>query len=332
MQQPAIIKDSERLTDPCLMSPRTVGDIVSASVRICRQNVRLLMKLLMWPAAASAAAHVVTLFGLIQMESAVSPDGSDVTSWTNLLTGVGIIGAGLLFALPIQVILVLRQLAVLRVVARFSETLKEADKFLWKNFWKLIVIGFLTYTLLTVWIIVWTVIVVLVTVVGALLHAPYLTIAMVMFTFVIGAFSVLLFLSPMAVVVPAAACEDKGLIAIISDGTALAFRNFWRTCGFCTLLGMVVYLLGFTLGFPGQIVYLIEYIKAALAGTMPKSADIPFYAHVITTVWHSVVNIFVGPVVSISAGLYYFDLRVREQGLDILRLVQTSELTDSNAR
>ncbi len=335
MQNTAITisKEADQLIDPSLMSPRSVGDVISSTVRICRRNVKILMSTLIWPTAASAGAQVIALFGLIMMESAISPTGEDVTSWSALLQGCGIMCVGLLVALPVQVLLVMRQLAILRVVARFSTTLKEADKFLWRNFWKFVLVGLLYYGLITVWFVIWCAIIVALAIVCAMIHAPILTVAVVLTGFFLGFASTLLFMVPLAIIAPALACDNKGLGTILKDSTSLAFRNFWRTSGFCSLLILTVWLLGAVLGLPGQICYLVEYLRAAMAaGTLPKSVDIPFYAQVVTTVWHSVVNIFLGPVVSISAGLYYFDLRVREEGLDLVRLVQSQELSDNSAR
>ncbi len=326
------IKDSDRLVDATMMAPRSVGDVISAAVRVCRRNVPLLIRFLFWPAIASAVTQVFALFGLIRMESAISDDGQNITSWSALLDGLGILVAGLLFAVPAHVVLVLRQLAVLRVVIRFSDTVKDADKYLWKNFWKLVLVGLLYYGLITVWVIVWAILIVLVSVVGVMI-SPIMVVVLLLLTLLLACFSCLVLLVPLAVVAPAVACENRGLWAVIQDGTNLSFRHFWRTSGFCTLLMMTVWALGTVLGLPGQIMYLVEYIRSAITtGTFPKSSDIPFYAQAFTTAWHSVVNIFLGPVVTIGAGLYYFDLRVREQGLDILRIVQNPELSDNTTR
>lgn len=325
-------KEADGLVDATMMSPRSVGDVISASVRVCRRSVPLLVRFLFWPALASAVTQVVALFGLIRMESAISRNGQDVTSWSTLLDGLGILGVGLLVAVPVHVILVLRQLAVLRVVTRFSETVKDADKYMWRNFWKLVVVALAYYGLITVWIILWSILIVLVTVVGAM-FSPILLVVLLLSTLLLSCFSFLVLLVPLAVVAPAVACENRGLWSVIQDSTNLSFRHFWRTSGFCTLLFVTVWLMGSTLGLPGQILYLVEYIRSALhTGTFPTNSDIPFYAQALTTAWHSVVNIFLGPLVTIGAGLYYFDLRVREQGLDILRLVQSPEMTDNTTR
>jgi len=123
------------------------------------------------------------------------------------------------------------------------------------------------------------------------------------------------------------AIESDGLGTLISHSSALTARAFFRSIVFLFVTAISVSLLAYPLSVPLVIVIMINSVtQGIIAGGPHGAAEVPIYIQVISQVWEQLINMIVGPILFICYGLYYCDLRMRQEGLDLIERVDSLEL------
>jgi hypothetical protein len=121
----------------------------------------------------------------------------------------------------------------------------------------------------------------------------------------------------------ALATESESWNVVISHSFSLMMRDLGRVCGFSLLLTLIALLLSFTLSLPVFFLQTAETLRNGIvAGQKPALLNMPLYLMVISQVWHTGINMVLLPIIFIGYGLLYRDLRVRQEGLDVLQGVQ----------
>lgn len=298
--------------------PQSVGDLIGRAFRFYRINVPLVMQILMWPTVISIAGKVAMQWGFATIAR---------KEWAAIIPAGTAIGIGWIVTVIAIFYLTIRQLALVRIANGFSENFKEAYDFLHKRIWVIILLMLLGYLIACAAIGVWLVEMVLC---ALLFKAGTAMIVVGSVGFLIGIFgmtvSVLIFWLVGLVVLAVVACEDRGIGSVISRGFSLPMRDFGRTLLLGLLLFITVSALSYPLSLPAVGITFFEFFRHGMSAEhMTDPSKMPMYVLVLTQAWESLVNMLLWPVTWLTYGLFYYDLRVRQEGLDVLQNLRLLE-------
>lgn len=302
-------------------NPQSAGDIIGRAVRVFRQNIPLIFKVL-------APSSIFLMAGSFAIQYTISYGVADVAKSNNLQYGIVlavIFLTGMVVATIAGWIVTLRQLALVRLFLGFSPDWKSADAFLWQKKW--VLIGLYLFTSMIAGSIfgLWFIQLGFVGMFAALLKDNPMALGWMMalggliwFLGVVLTFS----LSFMVVMIgfSAMACEDVGFFTIMSRAFRLTFGSFWRSLGFGILLSAVMLALYSPLALPVVALSMFDYFRQGVSNS--DAYQVPLYLLAIDQVWESLTGLLLRPIMFLSFGYYYFDTRLRREGLDISRRLQ----------
>jgi hypothetical protein len=222
-------------------------------------------------------------------------------------------------------IVTLRQLALVRLFLGFSSDWRSADAFLWQRKWTLVGLYVFTGTIFGCSFGLWFTQLFFVGVFATLLKDNSTALGWVTaLGALIWVFGVVLTfsLSFMVIMVgfAAMACEDVPFFTILSRAFRLTFGNFWRSLGFGILLSAVMLALYSPLALPVVALSMFDYFRQGVSSS--DAYQVPLYLLAIDQVWESLTGLLLRPIMFLSFGYYYFDVRLRREGLDISRRLQ----------
>lgn len=298
-------------------SPQGVGDIVGLGCRLVRANIKLIWNFLLVPTVFATVAGIV--FQWVITYGVSNWSQSKDVSMAFMLGGLWLVGL-IVFAIAWW-ILGLRLLALVRASLRFSPTLEDAKHALYKKKWAVLGVYFLTFLLLLGGILVCGLIIALggfLTGYGASIPAALaFTLGFFAFLAVIGLY---LLVAHMALVM--LACEEDSVIVVMGRSMGLVFKHFWRTAAFGLLFSLTFTVISYPMSLPVAVITFSDAIQHGLAqggeGYKP-----PLYVLVLAQTWESLMGMYLRPLVMIAFGLFYYDLRLRSEGLDIKRKLET---------
>ena len=294
-----------------LVAPSTVGDVVGQSFRLCRSQIKFLARIQLMPTIIELLGNLLIV---VAAHNIASGDTSHI--WQSL----AILMPGLFLRLLGEFFLTVRHLAVIRWFTGFSSNYKEAYDFVWSRKFYLVFAVTAIYMMSTVAIVFWCV------VMGVSL--VFVKVKAMAIVAVIGALgsvaamfaSLLICTLPLVLIAPAIACESSDFTTVMGDGLKLTFGSLFRTLFFSGLLLVTVYVIAAALDSAPIILTLVEYIRAIITGGVhgiPKTVNL--YTQIFASVWRSGSNMFISPLVFVACGLFYADLRMRFDGLDLSR-------------
>ena len=221
-----------------------------------------------------------------------------------------------LIALGARWFLYLRQLAIVRVVNGLSSELVDSLKVVMKRQGALLAVGFLVILL----IIGASIICGLTVIVSAFLFRKGSPLAFVPIIMVYASlFSWLTsmgFIYTAAFLVSCAAvCEKIPVSRVIAKGLSLSVRAFPRTLLGGFLITVAITILGPPLYLP---VIIFCAADAFRLGYDASGGNIPLHWQILWSAWESIVDMVVWPVCFIFYGLYYADMKVRQEGQDMV--------------
>jgi len=305
------------LTQP-LTQPQSAADLIGAAFSLYRKHVPFIFKILVGPTVAAALASLALQWAV----NYALVGGSNKPSAIALVVLV-ILGA---FAavLAAKWILTIRQLALVRHANGFAREFPEADRYMWSRRWAVLGILLLAIVVIVAVTIAWTIELSLavwiaragqagtaLSVVGILFGALGLCLTL-------GYAVVLLYM-----VLSVLACEESPLSIIISRATRLTFRDSARALGFGALLIITISAMSYPLSLPIVAITAFDVVKHGLtAGSLSESYKLPFYLMVLNQTWESLVNLLLWPVTYLAYGFFYQDLRLRQEGLDLVRQLE----------
>jgi hypothetical protein len=95
-------------------------------------------------------------------------------------------------------------------------------------------------------------------------------------------------------------------------------NDFGRSFAFGLLLFIAITAISYPLTLPVVVLSLVDMFQQGLSSeTIVESYRMPFYLMVVGQVWESLVNMLLWPVIFMAYGLFYYDLRLRQEGLDL---------------
>ena len=102
--------------DAILRSPSSVGDLIGYAMRICRQQVLSLIRILLVPSIIELIGKIVLIYGLHILVA------SGVNKVPVIVQSCSLITVGLIISLAAEFFLTLRQLALVRLYGGFANT------------------------------------------------------------------------------------------------------------------------------------------------------------------------------------------------------------------
>ena len=295
----------------------SVGDLIGRAFRFWRLHIPLIMQVLLWPTVISIAGKIGIQWGITLFAR------KDFSIWPAAALAIG---AGFIITIVTAFLLILRNIALIRLCNGFADDFKEAYEYVRTRSGTLIGLVVLGTILISGVMLLW----IGELVIAAVLFRPGTALVFVMaFAMWIGLVGVILsaimYWAIGAVVMSAMACEEKGIGALIGRGFSLTFNDFGRSLFFAILLIVTVYSLHYPLSLPAICVTVFELFRHGVSSANSNPMHMPLYVLVFTEAWESIVNMFIWPVTWLAFGQFYYDLRIRQEGLDVLQTLNQIE-------
>lgn len=299
--------------------PQSVGDLIGRSFRLYRSHLSLLFRILIGPTTVAACGALGVQFFLSKlMESTAAR--TDVLPYA-------VIGISFIVVLIAKWILTIRQLALVRMAAGFDSNYATAHTWLNKRKWRVLLLASAIFGATVLVVGVWTIELVLATQLLKGNTAETLLASAGLLLAPIGtAFSILLIMLLSFITFSAFACEDQRLSTIINRGFSLAFGDFWRTVAFGLLLYATVVFTTIPLSLPLVAASAFDMYQHSLTSSADYDGyQMPLHLMVVSHVWEALINMLLWPVAFMAFGLFYHDLRLRQEGLDIRKELDVLE-------
>ncbi len=294
----------------------SIGDCVSLAIRQCRRDIRFLMSKLLLPSIIELFGKIFLVWGMRVGLTALKD-----SSHSGDLPAAGIaFVVGFLICVPAEVWLTMRQLAYVRMTVHKLESYDQAAKEVRNKFWGVITFAIGFYFTFVTWIFTWALLFGIVSGVTkfnpslALLMVPVLLVMMV----VAGASLIVLFL-PLTLLFVVLACEDKNIFQSLLRSYKMTFSRFFPTVAFAITLLVTWFLLDLALTSALQVFYGFEYYRNGIYAGKALASDVqfPMYLQVISSVWNSIVFMYLMPMFYMASGFYYYSMRMMEEGMDM---------------
>ena len=290
-------------------NPQTVGDIIGRAFRLFRQNVPLLLREQITPCIVMAVGHIIIQFAATY--GLKNPKDIGL-----MFMGVGGFSVGMLISVVGLWFLTVRQFAFVRLANGLSENYREALNFAFGKKWTIIGLFFLSYFFCIGMVVFWGVEIGL----SAVLGSKLLPVAVV--GILVGFFGLLVSIGLLSVyyllMTSALACEEQRWTSLLGKVFHLLMHDVWRAIGFAILLSIIISIFSWTLSLPVVALAMFELFRSGFPTnhTDPATA-MPFYCLVLSQFWQAIINMFLVPISFMAAGLFYRDLKVRQEGLDV---------------
>ncbi|MFN8552674.1 MAG: hypothetical protein U0103_14480 [Candidatus Obscuribacterales bacterium] len=290
-------------------NPQSVGDIIGRSFRLFRQNAPLLLREQITPCTIMAVGHIIIQF-------AATYGLKNPKDFGLILMGVAGFGIGMVISVIGFWFLTLKQFAFVRLANGLSVDYREALKFSMNKKWTIVGLFILSYFFCLGIFVVWGAELIFSVVLGAKIIPIAVigaTIGLLGMTVSIGLLSIYYLLMTSAL-----ACENERWTLLLGRVFHLLAHDVWRAFGFGILLSIIITILSWTLSLPIVALATIELLRSGFpANHMDPAQALPFYCLVLSQFWQAIINMFLVPISFMSAGLFYRDLKVRQEGLDV---------------
>lgn len=295
------------MLDEHIIRPQTTGDLIGRAIRVYRVNLMQWAPLLLFPTLLAVLGQAV-----IQATSALTQKNNDIGQLIPALLGMLLSFVVMLIG---YWILLLRQLAFVRLANGFSDNLNDALAYVKKR--QLTIFGicllgtFILFAVVVLWFLELIAAAVLIKFFAALS-----TLAMI-FGLIGLMVSAMFVVYALTISLAALACEGGDAAALLSRGFSMGSKCFFRTMYIGFVLNIILRLLTTPLWLPIAIFFVIDAVRlgtdfSGLAATQP------IYWQVIATAWQTLIEMVTWPIMFLAFGYYYYDLRLRFEGVDVL--------------
>jgi hypothetical protein len=308
-------------------SPQGIGDLIGLAFRMVRRNIGEIFRFILVPSIFTLAAGVVFQWAFTYGTAGVAETKS-VSGAVSLLLAV-LVGT-LVFSVSWW-ILGMRLLALTRVVLGFASSLDEAWKYMLKRMWSLAGLYWLSVALVFGATFCWMMVMFMGIFVGSAMGevGKMLLSALAVVVGVLGiagTFSFYLLAANIAFCV--LACEDIPVGTVVNRSIQLTSKHIWRALAFGSVFMVTYAIISYPLSLPVMVVAFIDALTNGLANAgagMAGAYKPPLYLLVITQVWEAGMGIILRPLMAFAFGLLYYDMRLRNEGIDIERKLRASE-------
>lgn len=298
-------------------SPQGVGDIVGIACRLVRNNIKLIFNFLLVPT-------IFTTLAGIAFQWILSYGVASIAETRSVASAFGLAGLGLFATVILALawwILALRLLALVRLSLGFSSDLEDAKRNLGVKKWAVIGVYILCLLLMVAAMFAFGV---AAFIIGAaaqrltMILAP-LAVTVVVFGMVIAT-SIYLLVSHVAL--SALACEEESAINVLGRSFGLVYRHFWRSFAFGLVFLITFTVISYPMSLPIAAISFADALTHGLSGANSAGIDgykPPLWILVVAQTWESIMGMYLRPLLFFAFGLFYYDLRMRSEGLDIRR-------------
>ncbi|MCC6475298.1 MAG: hypothetical protein IT514_16310, partial [Burkholderiales bacterium] len=301
------------MIEPPSDQPQSIGDLIGRAFRVYRRHLPFFFKILLPPTIASTA-------GALGLQWAVTAAMSgDAAKPATIALMVGIIISSLIALLLSKWVLAIRQLAFVRMTTGFADTYPEAHAFTHSKRWVIVALYVLSIVTMSVVVGAWAI---AMTATYSIINAsPGLRVAGLFLSTVGLIFALTLAVLTTLLVFSVTACENQSLGGYISRASELTMAGLWRSIGFGALMAVTLTAISYPLSLPVVLLSLFDIFQQGVAASesMLDTYRMPFYVMVISQCWESIINMLLWPVIFIAYGYFYYDLRLRQEGLDLAR-------------
>ncbi len=78
----------------------------------------------------------------------------------------------------------------------------------------------------------------------------------------------------------------------------------------------------YPLSLPVVLVSIFEFMRQGMSPEfLTDPGKMPFYFTLVSQTWESIIGIVLWPISFMATGLYYYDLRMRKEGIDLIRQI-----------
>ncbi len=304
-----------------ITTPLSIGDIIGRAFRIFRVNIALIAQVLILPTVLLCVGRIGFILGLTYFTKGHPPVEA---MWTWGLAGL----AGLVILIIGAFVLYLRQLSLVRLFTGFAPTFAEAQQFVKGRGWSMVGLGLAYFAAIMALTLVFSIAIAVCLPLFAFKSAGIIAGTIGTIFCLSAGLASLTYVGIVAhMTMSSMAIESDDLGTLISHSSALTARAFFRSTVFLFVTAVSVSLLAYPLSVPLVIVIIINSVtQGIIAGGPHAAGDLPIYIQVISQVWEQIINMIVGPILFICYGLYYCDLRMRQEGLDLIERVNGLEL------
>lgn len=304
-------------------SPQGIGDIVGLAARHVRANFKEIFRFLIVPTvfatASATAAQWAFSSGLSNVVQGKAPVTSDVGSLVALWLG-GTVVLSLSFW-----VLSLRLFALVRLLLGFSPTLKDAEDNLFRKKFRFLAVCFLCLIMAIGLFSIFGFAAFLITTFTGRGASAMSVIAVLVFLIGAALVSVVYSLT-LNIGLCILACEEDSAVNIVGRSLSLTFRHFWRAVAFGLIFAVTFTLISYPMTLPAVLVAAGDGFMHGLAVSKGKVASgsyqPPLWSLVFAETWTSLAWLYLRPFACFAFGLFYFDLRLRTEGLDIGRKLE----------
>jgi hypothetical protein len=300
--------------------PQAVGDVVGRAFRACRQNISVIIRVLLVPTIFQTIAGVV-------LQWVISYGISQVAESKDMITGFFVFLAGMLSLGVMMVaswISTIRLLALTRIQLGFSQDYASGLKNISNKKWSIVGLYFLGTIIVSFLSGIWLAVIMISAVVGGKTQ-PLITAvgALTGLWGLVVTFSVYMLVGLISLIV--LACEERPLMSVLGRGMQLTFRYFWRAMAFGGLLTLAYTVVSYPLSLPVVALTIFDMFRNGLMSPegISETYKAPLYVMVVNQVWESLMSVILRPAMFFGFGLFYFDLRLRSDGLDINRRLES---------
>ncbi len=304
------------LFDPPPQQLQSVGDLIGRAIRLYRKNFKLFFHVLLWPTVFLTTAKVAFHWGVTNFS--VRFDQKD---WTLMGISAFVALIGILGLISVGFYLTLKQLAFIRLVDGYDSTYNDANAYIMRRKWKIVGLILLSYLFIIGTSILWLVAMsVCMAFFKANTASTYPLFAGIVFS-IIG-FLVTITITSIALYLAfgVGACEDLPIVGLFKRSLSLLFQDFWRAGYFCTLLFIALMAVQYPLSLPIVLVSIFEFMRQGMTTDfVTDPGKMPFYFTLVNQAWESIISMVTWPISFMATGLFYYDLRMRKEGIDLIR-------------
>lgn len=306
-------------------SPQDIGDLIGLAYRTTRQNLLMIFKFILGPSIFTVLAGIVFQW-VFTYGAANIAQTKDIGSAVGLF-GLSMVALVVLFSA--WWVLGMRLLALVRVMLGFAPDLDAAMTYMKRRKWAVLGVYFLGSVLF------FAVFIMLGLIVGLGVAASMnesMRIAAIAITGVLATVgivaAIITYLIAAHLSFCVLACEDQPVPYVIGRTLHLVFNNFGRAVAFASLFAMVFTIISFPLSMPVAALTFSDALQHGLTAATDGAAGAykpPLYILVLTQVWEALMGFLLRPLTLFAFALFYYDLRMRSEGLDLKRKLELVE-------
>jgi hypothetical protein len=237
--------------------------------------------------------------------------------------GVLTLFIGGMVCLIAEFFLTLRQLALIRLYTGYADNFSDAYKFVGTKKLQLVTSIAGTYLLTGLALGFWSVEIGI----CAALTSNKALIAFTIPGLIIGLVglivSMIVACFPLTLVIPGLAIESETYSKLLAHTFRLGTRNMVRFVWFFVFFSLCLALISSVLNIPSTIASLVELAASYMSAQGGAAPNPNLMSQIFGGVWRSVSSLVLSPMTFFGCGLFYVDLRMRAEGLDITHRLES---------